>query len=54
MDALRSPSLFFNNQHAGCKMPPKYRENKLWQQWKLTKLEAKMQEYTRAALAGGK
>ncbi len=24
-----------------------------WQQWKLTKLEAKMQEYTRAALAGG-
>lgn len=33
--------------------PPKFRDRKPFAEWKLTKLEAKLAEMTRAALAGG-
>lgn len=34
-------------------LPPKYRDRKAWQEWRLQKLEGKLGELTRAALAGG-
>jgi hypothetical protein len=34
-------------------IPPKYRDKKEWQVWKLGKMETKLQDYTRAAVAGG-
>ncbi len=34
-------------------VPPKYRDRKPFQEWKLSKLEAKLAEMSRAALAGG-
>lgn len=34
-------------------IPPRYRDKKEWQVWKSTKMETKLQDYTRAAVAGG-
>lgn len=34
-------------------VPPKYADKKAWQEWKLAKMDAKLRDFTDAALAGG-